>query len=108
MQQRRQRAVMRVLGADEQRVAQVLADRNEYRPLLVSLLARAREHGGKLPISEHEQIDLRDTMRQVLEHMTPGDRQFVEQGLYSQSVRAREVSLRRVLYASMARLQQAA
>lgn len=92
----------------ERRVAQVLADRDEYRPLLRALLARARAHEGTLPISDYEAISLRDMMQQALVHMEPRDRACVERGLFAQSVRAREVYLRRVLYASMKRLQQQA
>ena len=90
----------------ERRIAQVLAEDDEYRPLLRSLLSRAREHGGELPITEHEEIDLRNTVREALVHMAPADRKRVESGLFAQSVRTREVYLRRVLYASMERIHQ--
>jgi len=87
------------------RMALGLAERDEYRPLLASLVSRAREHDGALPISEHEAIDLREQVRRALVHVHPGDRRRIEDGLFARTVRAREVYLRRVLYASMRRLQ---
>lgn len=87
------------------RVAQVLAEREEYRPMIHSLLGRARLNGGEIPISDHEEIDLREHVRRASIHVAPKDRERIEGGLFAYSVRAREVYLRRVLYASMQRLQ---
>jgi hypothetical protein len=88
-------------------ISKILAERAEFRPLLDELFARAREHGS-LPISEHEQIALREQVRQALVYMRPAERRRVEKGLFSPTVRGREMYLRRVLYSSMQRLHQSA
>jgi hypothetical protein len=96
--------VTRLLRA-ERRIVQVLAERDEFRPLLRILLLRARAHGGELPITEHEEIDLREHVRRALAYVEPGDRKRVESGLLGRTVSGRQAYLRRVLYASMQRMQ---
>ena len=83
----------------------LLASRDEYRPLLRSLLLRAQQHDGALRISEHEAIDLREQVRRALVHLSPADRRRIEQGLYGPTVEEREGYLRGVLSASIWRLQ---
>lgn len=99
--------IVRILRA-ERRIVQILSERDEYRPLLYALLSRAREHDGELPLTEHEEIDLRDQVRRALVHVPPTDRKRVEGGLFGHTVSGRRAYLRRVLYASMRRLQQQA
>jgi hypothetical protein len=87
------------------RMAQVLSEREEYQPLLRSLRARADQGDGSLDISEHEAIDLRERVRQALVYLEPRDRKRVEESLRGRTVNSREVFLRKLLYASMQRLQ---
>ncbi|HYW11152.1 MAG TPA: hypothetical protein VE871_04320 [Longimicrobium sp.] len=82
----------------------VLAESDEYRPLILQLKAR-EEHEGGLAVTEHEAIDLRDRVRQALVYLPLGARKRVEARLYSPTVRGREFYLYKVLYASMQRLQ---
>lgn len=89
-------------------LVRLLATREEHRPLLRSLLVRAQQHGGRLRISEHEAIDLREYVRGALVNLAPADRRRVEQGLYAPLVEEREVYLRNVLSASVHRLQHPA
>lgn len=91
------------LRADREFV-RVLAERDEYRPLIAQLKAR-EEHEGGLEVTEHEAIDLRDRVRQALVYLPLGARKRVEARLYSRTVRGREFYLYKVLYASMQRLQ---
>jgi hypothetical protein len=98
--------VLEIRAARE--LVRLLATREEHRPLLRSLVARAQEHGGKLRISEHEAIDLREYVRGALEQLAPSDRKRIEQGLYAPIVDEREVYLRNLLSASVWRVQHQA
>lgn len=86
-------------------LVRLLASREEYRPLLRSLVPRAQQHGGRLEITEHEAIDLREHVRQALVHLPPADRKRIQQSLYAPLVDEREVYLRNVLSASIQRLR---
>lgn len=88
----------------ERAFVRVLAESDEYRPLIAQLRAREEREGG-LDVSEHEAIDLRNRVRQALDYLPLRDRRRVEQRLYSRTVRGREFYLHKVLYASMQRLQ---
>lgn len=63
------------------RMARVLAEREEYRPLLKTLAARARQNGGALRLSERESLDVRDKVREGLVFLQPGDRERIAQRL---------------------------
>jgi hypothetical protein len=89
-------------------LVRLLATRDEYRPLLRALLPRAQQHGGRVDLSEHEAVDLREHLRRALVHLPPADRRRIEQGLYAPLVEDREVYLRNVLSASVWRLQHQA
>jgi hypothetical protein len=86
-------------------LVRLLAERDEYRPLLRPLMVRV-QHGRKLQITEHEAIDLREEVRRALVHLPPTDRKRVEAGLYAPMVEDREVFLRNVLTASLWRMQR--
>lgn len=85
----------------------MLADRDEYRPLLRALVTR-QQRDGRLQITEHEAIDLREEVRRALVHLPPSDRKRVERGLYAPTVAEREGYLRAVLSASVIRIQRQA
>lgn len=89
----------------DRHMAQVLAERSEYAPLLRAMMERARHHGGAVRFSEHEAIDLRESVRRALVHLEPRDRKHIEASLYGRTVSGREAYLRRLLAASMKRLQ---
>lgn len=89
-------------------LVRLLSTGEEHQPLLRSLLSRAQQHGGRLRISEHEAIDLREYVRRALVNLPPADRKRVEQGLYAPLVEERDVYLRNVLSASVHRLQHPA
>ncbi len=101
------RGFMREIRATRELV-RLLAEHDEYRPLLRPLAARAREHDGRLQITEHEAIDLREEVRRALVHLPPADRKRVEQGLYAPMVAERDGYLRNVLSASIHRMQRQA
>lgn len=101
------RGFMREIRATRELV-RLLAERDEYRPLLRPLAARARQHDGRLQITEHEAIDLRESVRRALVHLPPPDRKRVEQGLYAPVVAERDGYLRSVLSASIHRMQRQA
>ncbi len=83
----------------------LLAERDEYQPMLQPLMARAQQHGGRVRFTEHEAIDLREEVRRALTHLPPRHRKRVEAGLYAPMVEDRELFLRNVLSASVWRLQ---
>lgn len=89
----------------EREFVRVLAESDEYRPLIAELKAR-EEHQGRLEIGEHEAIDLRHRVAQALDLLPRGDRRRVGSHLYSPTVRGREFYLHKVLYKSIDRLQQ--
>lgn len=86
----------------------LLTERDEYQPMLRPLMIRFQQHGGRLWISEHEAVDLREEVRRALVHLPPTHRRRVEAGLYAPMVEDREVFLRNVLSASVWRLQHRA
>lgn len=88
----------------EREFVRVLAESDEFRPLILQLRARDEREGG-LDVGEHEAIDLRNRVRQALDYLPRRDRKRVEACLYSRTVRGREFYLYKVLYASMQRLQ---
>lgn len=91
----------------ERHFVRVLAESDEYRPLIAELKAREQHEGG-LEVGEHEAIDLRNRVRQALVHLPRPERKRVEACLYSPTVRGREFYLHKVLYLSMQRLQHQA
>jgi hypothetical protein len=102
------RWVVRELRATRELI-RLLAEREEYHPLLRSLMPRLQHADGRLQITEHEAIDLREAVRRAaLVHLQPGDRRRVEQGLYAPMVAEREGYLRNVLSASIGRMQRQA
>lgn len=88
----------------ERKFVRVLVESEEYRPLIVELQDR-EQHDGGLEVGEHEAIDLRNRVRRALVYLPLRDRRRVEARLYSPTVRGREVFLRKLLHASMQRLQ---
>jgi hypothetical protein len=86
------------------KLVRLLADREEYRPLLRQLWLRVQQQG-TLTISEHEAIDLREQVRLATAHLPPADQKRVRQGLYSPAVAEREAYLHGVLSASVWTLQ---
>lgn len=88
----------------EREFIRVLAESDEFRPLILQLQARDEREGG-LDVSEHEAIDLRNRVQQALAYLPLGARKRVADRLYSPTVRGREFYLHKVLYASMQRLQ---
>lgn len=91
----------------ERELVRILAERDEFRPLMSQL--RAREaHAGGLEVTEHEAIDLRNRVRQALAYLSLPYRKRVESRLYSPMVRGREFYLHKVLWASLHRPQHQA
>lgn len=88
----------------EREFMRILAQSEEYRPLIAQLQARDARQGG-LDVSEHEAIDLRERVRKALVYLPLPDRRRVEARLYAPTVRGREFYLHKVLYGSMQRLQ---
>jgi hypothetical protein len=97
--------VMQLLRA-HRRMAKVLAEREEYRPLLDTLATRARQHGGTLRLSEREALDVRERVREGLVFLTPGDRKRIEERLRGYTVQGREGYLRNLLCTSLNRMEQ--
>jgi biopolymer transport protein ExbB/TolQ len=95
--------VTRLLRA-HRRMAKVLAEREEYRPLLYTLIARARQNGGILQLSERESLDARERVREGLIFLEPGDRKRIEERLRGRT--AREGYLRNLLCTSMNRMER--
>lgn len=91
----------------ERRFVRMLAESDEYRPLITELKAREEQQGG-LEIGEHEAIDLRHRVAQALDLLPRADRKRVRSHLYSPTVRGREFYLYRVLYRSIDRLEHQA
>jgi hypothetical protein len=90
----------------ERDLVRVLAERDEYRPLLRRLLLRQRAQGGTLSVTEHEVIDLREEVADALVHLSPARRRRAEEGLFQDSSRGRQFYLLSVLTASIQRLQR--
>lgn len=95
--------ITRLLRA-HRRMAKVLADREEYRPLLSTLAARARQNGGTLQLSERESLDVRERVREGLMFLEPRDRKRIEELLRGRT--AREGYLRNLLCTSMNRMER--
>jgi hypothetical protein len=87
------------------RLVRVIAEREEYRPMLERLFHISGMPDGSLELSEYEQVALRERVRQALVYLVPADRKRVERALYAPSVAEREGLLRGVLSASIWRLQ---
>jgi hypothetical protein len=83
------------------RMARVLAEREEYRPLLDRVAARARENGGVIRLSERESLDVRDRVREGLVHLEPGDRRRVAVRLLGRSAHGHAGYLRNLLCTSL-------
>ena len=85
----------------------LIAERDEYRPMLERLSVRARQQG-TLRISEHEAIDVRDQIRRAVVYLEPGERRWIEAGLFNRTVLGREFYLYRILCESIQRVQHQA
>lgn len=96
--------VTRLLRA-HRRMARVLAEREEYRPLLDTLATRARQNGGTLRLSERESLDVRDKVREALVFLQPGDRRRIAPRLRGRSVHGYEGYLWNLLRTSMNQLE---
>jgi hypothetical protein len=83
------------------RMARVLVEREEYRPLLNTLAARARQNGGALRLSERESLDVRDQVREALVFLQPGDRRRIAPRLRGRTMHGYEGYLRNLLRTSM-------
>jgi hypothetical protein len=92
--------ITRLLRA-HRRMARLLAERAEYRPMLYTLAARARRNGGVLELTEREALDVRERVREGLVFLDPRDRRRVEHGLHGRTVQGREAYLRNLLVTSM-------
>ncbi|HEX6038860.1 hypothetical protein [Longimicrobium sp.] len=97
--------ITRLLRA-HRRMARVLAEREEYRPLLDTLAARARQNGGTLRLSERESLDVRDKVREALVFLQPGDRKRIAPRLRGRSVSGYEGYLWNLLLTSMNQLDE--
>jgi hypothetical protein len=86
------------------RMARVLVEREEYRPLLDTLAARARQNGGELRLSERESLDVRDRVREGLVFLQPGDRKRIAPRLRGRSAHGYEGYLRNLLRTSMSQM----
>lgn len=83
------------------RMARVLAEREEYRPLLRTLASRARRDGGALRLSERESLDVRDQVREGLVFLQPADRRRIAQRLRGRPGRGYAGYLHNLLCTSM-------
>lgn len=97
--------VTRLLRA-HRRMAKMLAEREEYRPMLYTLAARARRNGGILKLTEREALNVRERVREGLVFLEPGDRKRIEHNLRGHTVQGREAYLRNLLCTSMNRMDQ--
>lgn len=82
-------------------MARALAEREEYRPLLRTLAARARHNDGALRLSERESLDLRSQVREGLVFLQPADRRRIAQRLRGGPARGYEGYLHNLLCTSM-------
>lgn len=97
--------ITRLLRA-HRRMVRLLAEREEYRPMLYRLAARARQNGGVLRLSEREALDVREQVREGLVFLEPGDRKRIEHSLRGHTVQGREAYLRNLLCTSLNRMEQ--
>lgn len=90
------------------RLVRVLAERDEYRPMLKRLFELSGRSETALEFSEYEEVALRDRVRAALVHLSPADRRRVERELFAPIVAERANFLRSVLSASIWRVQHQA
>lgn len=88
----------------ERKLVRLMAEREEYRPVLHLLERRAEQHGD-ITFTEYEAIGLRELVRRAAASLPPAEQKQIAQGLDYPTVAGREGYLRHVLSASVWKMQ---